>query len=447
MQVNDNTQLYDEQTESYFLHCLINEPEIVQDELQGITEELFINPLNQMVYNVCTVLLENNQLNSYNVLQKAREAHKCDLTDFMLEVEYSPSRVTNVAEYGLKLKNMGILRNILQKCETFHQKAQDAPLNDIVSVIDEIQESFDQDVSTLSTSEEFNFNEVMKDAVQKLQGIQRKDPEYYGISTGLFALDQLILGLKQNELIILGARPSIGKTALAINTIGLNVAKAGHHVHISSLEMPAADLIIRMIQSETGLNVKNLPTMSSGELQSILQRGMGIKELPICIDEDYDWDQIQRNIKKSVKKYGTKLAIIDYIGLVQIKGDYFSREQQVAAISRKAKKLAKDLGIRIMMLSQLNRGAENKAPQMHELRESGAIEQDADVVMFIHRDRPSDNEEVQKMINQGIPVPCQILVPKNRNGETGYINAEFTAHKTLFHDPIRQEGHFNGSTF
>jgi len=211
MQVNESTQLYDEQTESYLLHCLINEPEIVQDEIQGITSDHFINPVNQMVFSVCTELLENNELNPYNVQQKARDAYKSDLTDFILEVQYTSSSVLNVSEYALKLKYMGILRSTLKDCEQFHQKAQEVPLNEIISVLDEIQETFESYSGTVSTNQEFDINEAMKGAITKLQGIQRKDPEYYGISTGLFALDQLILGLKQNELIILGARPSIGK--------------------------------------------------------------------------------------------------------------------------------------------------------------------------------------------------------------------------------------------
>lgn len=244
-----------------------------------------------------------------------------------------------------------------------------------------------------------------------------------GVTTGFCELDTLLGGLHPGNLVVLAARPGIGKTALAL-AMGLAAARAGHHTTYASLEMLAPDLGMRGVSMSTGIDAQNLRigALSESDWESAVSAAEHLKTLPLdIVDQDEVNPSSLSSLCRTKKRQGKlDLLIIDYLQLMDTPaGKNANREQIISAISRALKKLASRLGIPVVVLSQLNRGVENrldKRPQLQDLRESGAIEQDADVVMFIHRDGER----------------AEIIVAKQRSGPTGIVNVDYEAKCTLY---------------
>jgi replicative DNA helicase len=270
---------------------------------------------------------------------------------------------------------------------------------------------------------------LLNENLEQLQSPDRQDGDILGISTGFKQLDNRLLGMQPGQLIIIAARPGIGKTSLALN-IALN-SSAIHDmaVVIFSLEMMGSELSLRIISQQTTIPNENLKKISLDKYdlekikKSFSQIGRNNKNKIFINDDSYqnvfDIQSECRRIKNEVGNLG--LIVIDYIQLMRSQNRE-NREQQIAEISRSLKLLAKDLGCPIIVLSQLNRSAEsrdNKRPSLSDLRESGALEQDADIVLLIYRDEFYFPETTKE---KGIAV---INIAKNRSGEMGIIKNLF----------------------
>ncbi|MDP1991018.1 MAG: replicative DNA helicase [Syntrophales bacterium] len=256
-----------------------------------------------------------------------------------------------------------------------------------------------------------------------------------GISTGLSKLDELTLGLHGGELFVIAARPGVGKTALAI-CIARHVAQTGTPVFFYSAEMPAPTLMLRMLSGATGIDSHQLRRGSIfGESWASLARAAeSIGSIPLYFDDGADMTpaELRAAARRAKVEHGIGLLIVDYMQLMRANGRYETREREVAEISRTLKGIAKELNIPVVGLSQLNRKIEDrtiKRPQLSDLRESGAIEQDADVIAFIYRDevynRSDDNPE------KGI---VEIDIAKHRNGPPGKVKVKFDSTTQTFRD-------------
>ena len=259
------------------------------------------------------------------------------------------------------------------------------------------------------------------------------------IATGFEELDQLLGGLQRSDLLILAARPSLGKSTLAVN-ISLNVAKAGATVGIFSLEMSREQLAIRMLSSEAGVDAHRLRLglYTDAEEQRIIDAVGNLSELPIYID-DTPFQTIVEMRSKAHRlhlEHGTDMLVVDYMQLIQGRGFRSeNRVQEVSEISRSLKGMARDLNAPVLAVSQLSRAVELRAthrPQLSDLRESGSIEQDADVVMFIYRDDFYYTEEEWERQNPDKSYPkniAEIIISKHRHGPPGTL-------KLLFHEQL-----------
>jgi len=257
-----------------------------------------------------------------------------------------------------------------------------------------------------------------------------------GVPTGFAALDNVLAGLQQSDLIVLAARPSLGKTTLALD-IARSVAKHGTPVGIFSLEMSKEQLVDRLLASEAGINLWKLRTgrlSMEGEDNDLarIQEAIGVlAELPIFIDDAASATALQmRTMARRLKsEQGLGLIIVDYLQLMEgHNGGADSRVQQISEISRSLKQLARELSVPVLAISQLSRAVESRpgnVPKLSDLRESGSIEQDADVVMFIYReDKIKENTERKNI--------AQILIEKHRNGPTGRVELYFDEQRVTF---------------
>jgi replicative DNA helicase len=276
-------------------------------------------------------------------------------------------------------------------------------------------------------------SEVIDQEIVRIQELSTRSGEVTGISTGLIDLDRILAGLHRTDLIILAARPAMGKTALALN-IARNVALQGHGVGIFSLEMSCGQLVTRMLVSHAKVHAGNVRTgrlSHDREWPALQTAAEELYRAPVYIDDTpgQSITQVRSKARRLKSRYkNLALIVVDYIGLMS--GDpRVSRQEQVSASSRGLKALAKELNVTVIGLSQLNRAVENRnprIPQMSDLRESGAIEQDADIIMFIYRDEYYNQETTTR------PGEADVIVAKQRNGSTGTVPLSFQGEFTLF---------------
>ena len=276
--------------------------------------------------------------------------------------------------------------------------------------------------------------DLVQEGFNTVERLQQHDSSVTGVPTGFEDIDEMTAGLQPADLVIVAARPSMGKTAFALN-IGAHVAKGGERtVGVFSLEMAKEQLFMRLLTSEAQIDSHRFRTSRLMErdyrqLSAALGR---LTELRMHIDDTPAIGVLEMRAKARRLKveHGLDLLIIDYIQLMQGRGRFENRTQELASISRALKQLAKELNIPVVVLSQLSRAPESRGradrrPQLSDLRESGALEQDADVVMFIYREEMYERTPE----NEGV---AEIIIGKQRNGPTGRVQLAFLKEQTRF---------------
>ena len=281
-------------------------------------------------------------------------------------------------------------------------------------------------------------DELIPQSIEKMNEIAKKGSSLLGASTGFKDLDRKLQGLQNGDLIIVAARPSMGKTALSMNIVEnfiVNKDITGG-ILVFSLEMPAEALTTRLLASNARIDQQKVraASMNKEELNKFMESSSRLKDLPLYVDDSSLLSPMElraraRRIARQ-EPNGLSLIVVDYLQLMQIPGSQENRVNQISEISRSLKMLAKDLNIPVIGISQLNRAVDqrpNKKPIMSDLRDSGAIEQDADVILFIYRDEVynEDSEEGNK---------AEIIIGKQRNGPIGKVNLTFLKEYTRFED-------------
>jgi replicative DNA helicase len=277
--------------------------------------------------------------------------------------------------------------------------------------------------------------DLVDESMAALEHIQQRDSRFAGISTGFDDLDEMLSGLQKGNLIVIAARPGVGKSSFVTN-IARNVAIKGHPVAMFSLEMSRFEIGMRLLCGEAKVPWDKVRSgrVATEDWTRIVEAAEDLHESPLFIVDSgnvtiVDIRAKARRMKTS--RTGLGLIIVDYLQLMSGHGRTESRQQEIAEISRSLKLLAKELEIPVIAVSQLNRNPETRAdkrPQLSDLRESGAIEQDSDIVMFIHREDGDDPASKGK---------ADLLVAKHRNGPTGSIPLTFLPHLTLFRNAVR----------
>lgn len=290
-------------------------------------------------------------------------------------------------------------------------------------------------------------SELMEQTLDLLDKMKAAATGITGLSTGYIDLDNQLTGLHAGELIILAARPGIGKTSFAMNIAVHAALKENKAVGIFSLEMPADQLLMRLLASTARVDMKKLRggRLSPHDEEKFQEMAGALYNAPIYIDDSgglspFDLRAKARRVKQ--KDPRLSLLVIDYLQLMHQKGKVESRQLEVAEISRALKQLAKELEVPIIALSQLNRKVEERKggkPMLSDLRESGSIEQDADVVMFIHREETEEGPDGNPQAPASTVIPVELIVAKQRNGPIGSVDLVFLSEYTRFESRSRGE--------
>ncbi|MCL2670149.1 MAG: replicative DNA helicase [Syntrophaceae bacterium] len=354
------------------------------------------------------------------------------------------SSAANIAFYAKIIKEKSIRRHLIGTATEIINRSFESG-SEVDTVLDQAEQAiFDISENKIRNSF-FPIKEIVKESFKTIERIYNRKELLTGVATGFKKLDELTSGLQNSDLIIIGGRPSMGKTAFALN-IAQNVALNGVPVAVFSLEMSKEQLGNRMLAAEARVDFQRLRTGFLGETDwpKLTKAADKLSEAPIHIDDTPAITVIEMKAKarRLKREHGLGLIVLDYLQLMHGGAFKDSREQEISEISRSLKALAKELDLPVIALSQLNRKVEDRGgkggghrPQMADLRESGAIEQDADVIAFIYRDefynRSDDNR------NKGI---AEVIVAKQRNGPTDTVKLAFQAQFTRFENLAHTDG-------
>lgn len=401
----------------------------------GLDPTDFYHPTHQVIYQaIYNQVTQGLPFDLVSLSSKLRDMGKLEVIGGQTKlIELTDEVVTtaNVHHYAKLIQNKSVLRRIVKTS----MKVTEQGLNfqgDLGEFIDDVEASFFKLTGETKEGKLFSIKDALKENLKAFEKGKQADGEITGVSTGFHKLDEKLLGMQPGQMIIVAARPGMGKTALALN-IAVNACKQAElPVLIFSYEMLGPELSGRILSSEANVDSRKIRTndYNDVDLRSIGHTVGELSRLPIFINDSGSTTvlDIKSQARKIKMEQGIGLIVIDYLQLMRPHVRKQSREQEIAEISRSIKELAKELGCPIMALSQLNRSAAarpDKRPQLQDLRESGSIEQDADVVILIHREDYYDENTPDKGV-------AEIIVAKNRAGQPGTVKLAWNPSQTKF---------------
>ncbi len=426
--------------EEAVLGAMLLEPECVDQAMEELTASCFYDPKHRMIFEAMSSLVfEHTSVDIITVNAKLKELGNLETVGGTVVLANLSEKVGSAAhiEYYIKiLKQKTIQRDLITASYDILRDSYDDTVK-VDDLIDAAQSRIYDAIQSNVRKEVQDIGGLINEAIE---GIEKKQSSsgLSGVPSGFLSLDTITMGWQPSDLIILAARPSVGKTAFSLN-IARNAA-VDHHMPVAffSLEMAAIQLANRLITSESGLHpdkIKGGSKLEDYEWQQLEYKLKALSKAPLYIDDTPSLPlmEFRTKAKNLVKNKGVRLIIIDYLQLMQGPSELRGlREQEVAAISRTLKATAKELNVPIIALSQLSRNAVQRQgsggkPQLSDLRESGSIEQDADMVIFIHRP-----DYIGLSDNEGDKEKTQIIIAKHRNGETRDIDMRYKGEQLKF---------------
>lgn len=397
-------------------------------------EDFYIDK-NALIFDAIIKLFEKREpidvVTLSEELEKQGSLKEIGGASYLTELVNGVPSAAHVVQYAQIVAQKATLRRLITAASQINNMAYDDE-EQLDSLLDSAEKTL-FDVSQKHLRQNFvSIKDVLAESFDRLDSLHKDKESLRGIPTGFSGIDSILAGLQKSDLIILAARPSMGKTSLALN-IAQNIAtKQGVPVGIFSLEMSKEQLIDRLLASEAGIDSWKLRTgnLEDKDFEKI-NKAMGLlAEAPLFIDDSAMANVMEMRTKarRLQSEHDLGLIVIDYLQLMSGRANSDNRVQEISEISRGLKGLARELNVPVIALSQLSRSVEQrnpKIPQLSDLRESGSIEQDADVVMFIYREDYYEKETEKKNI-------AEVLIKKHRNGPTGDVELFFQPEQTLF---------------
>ncbi len=447
------------EAEQNILGAMLIAPEVTSKVVEQLTENDFYRGAHRKIFNVMLHLYQKDEaidtVTVVDELNRRGELEDVGGAYYITELSSLVPTAANIDHYIKIVRERALLRGVIQVCSMAIRQAYELE-EDPEKIVGDLQQSL-YELQTSTQQKGFRaINEVVNDTIEEIQEkFQQKHLKTIGIATGFDALDHLTSGFQKGDLIILAGRPSMGKTAFALNLARNAAVEEGVGVGIFSLEMSDMQLVQRLLCAEGLINLQNLRTgrLTEKEWTRLPQAAGVLAEAPIYIDDTpaLDMNRLTARARRMVMEKGVGFIIIDYLQLMEAPRGFHSRQEEISYISRSLKGLAKNLNVPVLALSQLSRAVEarpDKRPTLADLRESGAIEQDADLVMFVFREevylrRDKDEARLKEVENL-----AEIIIGKHRNGPIGTVKLTFLKHLGKFsnlpqvedYGPIPQNG-------
>ncbi|MDR4932763.1 replicative DNA helicase [Companilactobacillus paralimentarius] len=424
----------DKDAEQAVLGAVFLSQDALIEAMEYVEADDFYQHANQLVFQAMMNLNDEEEpvdvVTVQNELDRQNQIEDIGGVSYLAELANAVPTAANTSYYAKIVKNKSVLRRLINAATSIVSRSFEED-EDVDSIIDQSEKDI-MDVSENRNHKGFRrISDVVKSSFEEIDKLYDQDSDVTGLSTGYKDLDAMTTGLHKDELIILAARPGVGKTAFALNLAQNAATKSNATVAIFSLEMGAEQLVNRMLCSEGSIDANSLRTgkLDENQWNSLVVAMGSLSRTNVYIDDTpgVKMAEIRSKCRRLLKESGKlDLVIVDYLQLIEGTGQE-NRQQEVSVISRGMKKLAKELHVPIIALSQLSRGVEarqDKRPMLSDIRESGSIEQDADIVAFLYRDDYYRDEDGDDNDNQEDPDDqdvgeVEVIVSKNRSGPRG----------------------------
>jgi replicative DNA helicase len=429
------------EAEKATLGAILLDPEALGRVLPFLRAADFYKSAHARVFEAIISLWDKNEGIDLITLTKAlKSAGDLELVGGAAYVSSLTSSVptsANVEYYAQIVREMSMRRRLLK---TAHEIIGEAYREGAESR--EIVEEAERRIFEISEGQQTTgfkqAKEIVKQTVEAIENLYRTKDDYTGIPSGFPALDKMLSGFQDSEFIIIGARPSVGKTALALTMAGNIAIHRNIPVGFFTLEMSDMAIMQRLIASEARIGSQKIRTgmLRPADFKNLTDAAGMIYDAPLWISDTPGMRllDLRAQARRMKSNFGVRIIFVDYISLINNEHVDVPRHEQIAEISRSLKALARELAIPVVALSQLTRDVEGKRPSLASIRESGSIEQDADVVIFLHRNRGESAETVERADN----IETEAIIAKQRNGPVGTVRIAFVPEYTRF-DPLEED--------
>ena len=440
-----NVQPHSEEAELAVLGSMLSSKEAIDQSIQWLEPKDFYKDAHMKIFSAMQKLSDKAEpIDTLSVSEYLKKNNDLDAVGgiyFLTGLVEMVPTAAHIKRYANIVKEKAQLRNLISLSHKIAKEAYDDSL-DVSEILEKSEKSMFEITQNQLKGGFKQINEGIISALDDLEEKRKKDSVVTGVPSGLLDLDELTSGFQKGELVIIAGRPSMGKTALALSMIRNAALEADMGIGMFSLEMGNQSLAMRLLCAEARVNMHFVRT---GKLPSKLWKNLGLaagelEEAPIYLDDTpaITVRELRAKARRLVSKNKIDMIVVDYLQLMQGPRGIENRQQEISVISRSLKALAKEINVPIVALSQLSRAVEqrqDRRPQLSDLRESGAIEQDADVVIFLYRPWVYSGEDE----DEG---KAEIIISKQRNGPTGKIYATFIKQYARFENLSKEESPF-----
>jgi replicative DNA helicase len=432
------------EAEQSVLGGVLIENEAVHKVMEILTAEDFYRDAHRKIYDALMDLAERDEpadlITLTNELRKKEHLDSVGGASYVTSLIDSVVTAANIEYYAKIVKEKAILRKLIDtSTEIITHSYEDR--SDVEGLLDEAERAIFEISENRVKPSFYSIRDVVKQSFKTIERLYEKKELVTGVPSGYRELDQRTAGFQPSDLIIVAGRPSMGKTALCLNVAQYAAIEKRIPVGIFSLEMSKEQIVIRMLCSEAQVEGTRLRTgfLSESDWPRLTLAAGNLSDAPIFIDDAAALSvlELRAKARRLNAEHGLGMIMVDYLQLMRGRAKVESRQQEISEISRSLKALAKELNIPVIAVSQLSRRTEERQgmrPQLSDLRESGAIEQDADVILFIYRDEVYNRSEDNP--NRG---KAEIIIGKQRNGPTGKIELAFLEKFTTFKELYKGE--------
>jgi len=430
------------EAEQSVLGGILIDNEALPKVLEIIEPNDFYRDNHKKIFLAFLELFENNIpldiITVTELLQKKGELTNVGGATYLASLVDSVPTTANITHYAKIIKEKSILRSLIAKATDIVNLGFEAS-EDVAEILDKAEEAIFSITQQRIQTSYYSIKEIIKQTFETIEELSSKKDSVTGIPTGFIDFDRLTAGLQPSDLIIIAGRPVMGKTSFTLNIAQHAAIRAGVPVGFFSLEMSKEQLALRMLCAEARINSQKIRSgfLSERDWLRLTDAAATLSEAPIFIDDTPALSvlEIRAKARRLKSEHNIGLIIVDYLQLMKGKGRVDTREREISEISRSLKALAKELNIPVVAVSQLNRRVEereNKRPRLADLRESGAIEQDADLIVFIYRDEVYNEDTPDKGI-------AEIIIGKQRSGPTGVVKLAFLDKYTRFENLLTSD--------
>ena len=433
----DRIPPHNEDAERAVLGAMLIDENAISIAQQFLRPEDFYSSRHRKIYEAVLSLFNKGTrpdlLTLNDELERTGKLDEAGGSDQIASLTHAVPSSANTEYYAQIVQNCSLRRSLIRISGDAGAKAYDETVEPKL-ILEETQQHlfYISDPSRI-----FHYKKaesIVTKVVSQLDEVYKTKPEYTGIPSGFGALDSLTAGFQNAELIVIGARPGMGKTAIALSMAANISLRQNRPAAFFSLEMSDHSLMLRLVSSESGIDLQRLRKgfFPYSDFNKIISAASLMDDAPLYIVDLPHLTMLNiRAMARTLRiKEKIEIIFIDYIGLIASDNNQIPRWEQISEVSRSLKGLARELDIPVVACSQLRREAETQKPNLSDIRESGSIEQDADVVMFINRERDSDKTPEEQSREPGQKV--QLIVAKNRNGPVGTVDLTFMKHLTKF---------------